>query len=50
METFLRFNGYTLSLENSKSYDLVIAVAQGEITKDELIDTLTATIVPKNRG
>ena len=36
METFLRLNGYNLALSNEESYNMVIQVAQGEMSKEEL--------------
>lgn len=36
METFLRLNGYKLALSNEESYNMVIQVAQGEMSKEEL--------------
>lgn len=36
MEAFLRLNGYNLALSNEESYNMVIQVAQGQISKEEL--------------
>lgn len=36
MEAFLRLNGYSLDLSNEEAYNLVMQVAQSEITKEEL--------------
>jgi death on curing protein len=48
METFLELNGYILPMSNEETYELVIQVAQSDITKAELTDRLKDTIVPKN--
>ena len=36
MEAFLRLNGYNLNPTDDEAYDMVMRVAQGEITKEEL--------------
>lgn len=36
MEAFLRLNGYNLALSNEESYNMVIQVAQGQMSKEEL--------------
>lgn len=36
MEAFLRLNGYNLDLSDDEVYDMVMQVAQGEMTKEEL--------------
>lgn len=36
MEAFLRLNGYNLDLSNEEAYNMVMQVAQGEMTKEEL--------------
>ena len=36
MEAFLRLNGHNLNLTDDEAYDMVMRVAQGEITKEEL--------------
>lgn len=36
METFLELNGYELTLSDEEEYQLVIQVAQGNMTKDEI--------------
>jgi death on curing protein len=48
METFLELNGYVLPMSNEETYELVIQVAQSDITKAELTDRLKGAIVPKN--
>ena len=40
MEAFLRLNGYNLALSNEQSYNMVIQVAQGEMSKEELSSLL----------
>ena len=35
MEAFLRLNGYNLNLTDDEAYDMVMRVAQGEMTKEE---------------
>lgn len=40
MEAFLRLNGYNLALSNEESYNMVIQVAQGEMSKEELTSLL----------
>lgn len=36
MEAFLRLNGYNLDLSNEEAYKMVMQVAQGKISKEEL--------------
>lgn len=36
MEAFLRLNGYSLNLSDEEAYNMVMQVAQSEITKEEL--------------
>jgi death on curing protein len=48
MDAFLRFNGYILPLLNEQTYELVLQVAQSDISKEELTMKLEGTIVPKN--
>jgi death on curing protein len=48
MDAFLRFNGYILPLLNEQTYELVLQVAQSDISKEELTAKLEGTIVPKN--
>ena len=40
MEAFLRLNGYNLDLSNEEAYNMVIRVAQGEMTKEDLSSLL----------
>ena len=35
-DTFLRLNGFYLNLTDDRAYDLVMGVAQGTMTKEEL--------------
>jgi death on curing protein len=48
MDAFIRMNGYYLTLTPTQAYELVIQVAQSDITKAELTAKLEGTIVPKN--
>lgn len=36
MEAFLRLNGYNLDLSNDEAYNMVMQVAQSEMSKEEL--------------
>ncbi len=36
MEAFLRLNRYNLTLTNDEAYDLVMRVAQGQMSKEEI--------------
>ena len=36
MEAFLRLNGYNLALSDEGAYDLVMRVAQGQMSKEEV--------------
>lgn len=40
MEAFVRLNGYNLDLSNEEAYMMVMQVAQGEMTKEELASLL----------
>ena len=44
-ETFLLLNGYSLSLDNDEFASLVLAVADGSVSREELTNTLRATLV-----
>lgn len=44
MDTFLKVNGYNLSLSNENAYDLVMRVANHQINKEDLIDFLYKNI------
>ncbi|MGB0560474.1 MAG: type II toxin-antitoxin system death-on-curing family toxin [Spirulinaceae cyanobacterium] len=46
MDTFLRLNGYQLALSDTEAYELVLAVATSQISKDELSRKLGAAIAP----
>lgn len=48
MDAFLRMNGYRLSYTPNEAYELVIQVAQSDISKEALTAKLKATIVPKS--
>jgi death on curing protein len=48
MDAFIRGNGYRLALTPTQTYELVLQVAQSDITKEELTDRLKGTIVPKS--
>lgn len=40
METFLRLNGYNINLSNEQAYNMVMQVAQGEMSKEALASLL----------
>lgn len=42
MDTFLRRNGYSLTLSDEEAYELAMNVARGEISKAEIAETLRA--------
>lgn len=44
-DTFLRLNGWTLNLTDDRAYDLVMQVARGTMTKEELSTELESAIV-----
>ncbi|MEG4170170.1 MULTISPECIES: type II toxin-antitoxin system death-on-curing family toxin [unclassified Microcoleus] len=44
-DTFLRLNGCTLNLTDDRAYDLVMRVARGSITKEELSTEFASCIV-----
>ena len=44
-DTFLRLNGWTLNLTDDRAYDLVMQVARGTMTKEELSTELESCIV-----
>lgn len=44
MDTFLRLNGYSLTLSDKRLFDLVIRVASGRLDKDGLIDTIRSMV------
>jgi death on curing protein len=48
MDAFIRMNGDYLTLTPTQAYELVIQVAQSDITKAELTAKLEGTIVPKS--
>lgn len=45
MEAFLRLNGYSLNLSNEEAYNMVIQVAQSEMSKEELSSFLEEHIL-----
>ena len=45
MDTFLRLNGCALNLTDERAYDLVIRVARGTMTKEELSTEFESCIV-----
>lgn len=45
MEAFLRLNGYNLSLSDEQTYNMVMQVAQGEMSKEALASLLEQHIV-----
>ena len=44
-DTFLRLNGCTLNLTDERAYDLVMRVARGTMTKEELTTEFESCIV-----
>lgn len=44
MDTFLNVNGYRLDLSNEQAYKLMLNVAQGNLSKPDLISCLRANI------
>ncbi|MEG4504672.1 type II toxin-antitoxin system death-on-curing family toxin [Microcoleus sp. F6_B4] len=44
-DTFLRLNGCTLNLTDDRAYDLVMRVARGTMTKEELTTEFESCIV-----
>lgn len=40
METFVRLNGYKLNFSDQEAYNLVMQVAQGQMTKDKVTTVL----------
>lgn len=44
MDIFLRLNGYLLDLSDEEAYDLTMAVARGEIGKDEIATAIAERI------
>ncbi|MGB3267265.1 MAG: type II toxin-antitoxin system death-on-curing family toxin [Microcoleus sp.] len=44
-DTFLRLNGCTLNLTDDRAYDLVLRVARGTVTKEELSTEFESCIV-----
>ena len=44
-DTFVRLNGWTLNLTDDRAYDLVMQVAQGTMTKEELSTEFESCIV-----
>ncbi|WP_299416126.1 type II toxin-antitoxin system death-on-curing family toxin [Acaryochloris sp. IP29b_bin.148] len=48
MDTFIRFNGYSLILENTEVYEIVLQVAKSAMGKDALTIKLRENIKPNN--
>ena len=44
MDSFLRINGYVLNLTQDEKYELVIRVARGEMSKDDLAIFLQSAV------
>jgi len=45
MDTFLRMNGYALTLSDDQAYELVLQVVQGQLGKDDLVSELERVVV-----
>jgi len=45
MDTFLRMNGYALTLSDEQAYELVLQVVQGQLEKGELVSELERVVV-----
>ena len=41
MDTFIRANGYQLTISDGEAYDLTLQVVQGELSKTELARALS---------
>jgi death-on-curing protein len=51
MDTFLRLNQYTLELTNEQSYELVMLIAEGKLSKSGVVERLNPPIiVHRDRG
>ncbi|MCJ2542139.1 type II toxin-antitoxin system death-on-curing family toxin [Thermostichus vulcanus] len=50
MDTFLRVNGYELTLSNDEAYDLVMAVVNQQVSKPDLIAVLQAAVKGSGGG
>lgn len=50
MDTFLRLNGYELKLNDERLYELVMAVASGELSKDALSTSLRSCVRRRSSG
>lgn len=48
MDTFIRFNGYSLILSDTEAYEIVLQVAKSEMSKTALTKRLRESIKPKN--
>ena len=46
MDVFLRLNGYQLNLSDEEAYELTMAVARGEIGKEEITTAITDRLLP----
>jgi len=47
MRIFLEVNGYRLDLSQDENYELVMAVAEGRLSKEEVAANLVKAAVPK---
>ena len=45
-ETFLRLNGHELALTSTNAEELVLRVAEGKLSKDDLIELLEQSLCP----
>ena len=50
MDTFLRVNGYELTLPNDEAYDLVMAVVNQQVSKPGLIEVLQTAVKASGGG
>ncbi len=48
MDTFIRFNKYSLILENTEVYEIVLQVAKSEMSKEALTIKIRDNIKPNN--
>jgi death-on-curing protein len=47
MEAFLRLNGYNLNFSDEQAYQIVLQVAEGEISKEDLAQLLEQHLQPQ---
>ena len=50
MDVFLRLNGYQLNLSDEEAYELTMAVARGEIGKEEITAAIADRLLPLRRS